>query len=205
MSKKCSCNIEQHINLIIKGELVKGISPLISSPIFLYKEMMRMDQEIWKDIPNYEGYYQVSSYGRFISKKNHILTQHLNKDGDLNITLSRDSKRKTYIAHKIVAQTFIPNPENLRYITHIDNNKQNNHIDNLRWAASYCRNVIYQFDKQGNFIAKYNSLIEAHQKTNTNYTDIYNGSNVKTKIWWEFNEPDISKSFCYATHVVKAE
>ena len=33
----------------------------------------------------------------------------------------------------------------------------------------------------------------------------YNGSNVKTKIWWEFNEPDISKSFCYATHVVKAE
>ena len=110
-----------------------------------------MNKEIWKDIPNYEGLYQASNLGRIkslerIDTNNHIikervLKQKINKSGYLYVMLYKNHNRKTLRVHKLVAQTFIPNPNNYLQINHKDENKHNNCIDNLEWCTpSYNQN-----------------------------------------------------------------
>ena len=93
--------------------------------------------EIWKDIAGYENKYQVSNYGRVrnIYGKGKILKPWMNDNGYLLVTLSKDGIRKKYRVHRLVAQAFIPNPDNLETVDHIDSNKTNNHIDNLQWLS----------------------------------------------------------------------
>lgn len=107
-------------------------------------------EEIWKDIPDYEGYYQVSNLGNFRSlprivkyKSNgtrrypgkSLLTETA-KDGYQRIVLMKDGIRIRYQAHRLVALTFISNPENKPFINHIDGNKSNNVISNLEWCTA---------------------------------------------------------------------
>lgn len=106
-------------------------------------------EEIWKDIENYEGLYQVSSLGRVRSMdrvvadsrtghrtlKGKIMSLPNNQRGYQIVRLSKDGKKTTYFVHRLVAQTFIPNPEEKPQIDHIDTNPANNRIDNLRWAT----------------------------------------------------------------------
>lgn len=107
-------------------------------------------EEIWKDIPSYEGYYQVSNLGRFRSlprairyKSNgtrnypgrQLLTE-TTKDNYQRITLMKEGVKVRYQAHRLIALTFIPNPENKPFINHIDGNKSNNVIQNLEWCTS---------------------------------------------------------------------
>ena len=96
-----------------------------------------MKKEIWKDVPGYDGYYQVSNMGRVMSVNyNHttkckVLMPVKNTDNYLTVLLYKDRKRKRLLIHRLVWQTFNgPIPEGLQ-INHIDENPQNNSLDNL--------------------------------------------------------------------------
>lgn len=87
-----------------------------------------------KDVVGYEGLYAVTSCGRVWSYKNKMfLKPQDNRKGYMYVNLIKDKKRHKVYVHRIVAEAYIPNPENLETIDHIDNNKQNNCINNLRW------------------------------------------------------------------------
>lgn len=104
--------------------------------------------EIWKDIKGYEGKYQISSYGRIRSLKrtairsyrgnylvkNKILKQSTDKRGVKRVGLYNNG-RHTFQVHRLVAQTFIPNPNDLPDINHIDENPSNNNVENLEWCT----------------------------------------------------------------------
>ena len=88
--------------------------------------------EYWKDIPNYEGYYQASTLGRIRnSRTGRVRKLHKSNADYYVVGLYKKSKPNQYNVHKLVADTFIPNPNNLVEINHIDQDKTNNRIDNL--------------------------------------------------------------------------
>lgn len=94
--------------------------------------------EIWKDIKGYEGLYQVSSEGRVKSLKygkEKILKSGKNSGGYLKVQLCKEGKIRHYLVHKLVAQAFIPNPNNKPFIDHINTIKTDNRVENLRWCT----------------------------------------------------------------------
>lgn len=99
-----------------------------------------MQQEIWKDIPGYLGLYKVSNLGNVIGTKRKgtngaPLKQHVSKAGYYYIHLYKNGVGKPFKIHRLVAITFIPNPENKSQINHKDGNKLNNNVENLEWAT----------------------------------------------------------------------
>ena len=107
--------------------------------------------EIWKDIKGYESYYQVSDRGRVRSLdrivkdrtrdryqqlKGKILKETDNGKGYKLVFLTKDGKRENKYVHILVAEAFIPNPDNLREVNHEDLNKSNNCVQNLTWVSS---------------------------------------------------------------------
>ena len=102
--------------------------------------------EIWKDIVGYEDLYQISNMGRVkslerIARNNHkikekILTPNLNKGGYLRVHLRKDNYSYTPLIHRLVAQAFLPNPNNKPQIDHINTNKTDNRVCNLRWTTA---------------------------------------------------------------------
>lgn len=109
-----------------------------------------MTEEIWRPIVGYEGLYEVSSYGRVRSldryvkcdyeryrlHKGKVLSPAKDRYGYLSVVLSCNGKHKTITVHRIVAQAFIPNPDNLPEINHRDEDKINNRVDNLEWCTA---------------------------------------------------------------------
>lgn len=98
--------------------------------------------EIWKDIPNYEGLYQVSNKGNVLSlnayghKIKRPLKQYINSFGYPVVVLNHNKIPKYVAVHILVAKAFIPNPNNKPQVNHIDGNKTNNTVDNLEWVTS---------------------------------------------------------------------
>lgn len=90
--------------------------------------------EMWKDIPGFEGLYQVSSLGR-IRRNGKFKTLRPDRRGYLTVWLCKNSVQKNHKVHRLVASVFIPNPESKRTVNHIDGNKQNNRVENLEWAT----------------------------------------------------------------------
>lgn len=98
--------------------------------------------EEWRDIKGYEGHYQVSNLGRIKSLnyrqtcKEKIMELGFHNRGYLMAHLSKSGKQKNFFLHRLVAQTFIPNPYNLPQVNHKDENKSNNCVDNLEWCTA---------------------------------------------------------------------
>lgn len=107
--------------------------------------------EYWKDIKGYEGLYQISNLKRVkslprmrVSKggclcpvpEKILSLNKIDKDGYIDVTLSKDGKLRTYRLSRLMAQAFIPNPKHLPCVNHKDENKQNNSISNLEWCTT---------------------------------------------------------------------
>lgn len=99
-------------------------------------------QEIWRDIEGFEGIYQVSNLGNVkrlagqcgtVYRKEKILSKSLTHDGYEKVRLIHREKDVTKRVHRLVAETFVPNPEGKETVNHIDGNKQNNFATNLEW------------------------------------------------------------------------
>ena len=100
-------------------------------------------KEIWKDIKNYEGHYQVSNLSRVKSikfGKEIILKQNI-RGGYYYVRLYKNGIVKNYFVHRLVAEAFIPNPNNYPCVNHKDENKLNNIIENLEWCSVLYNNT----------------------------------------------------------------
>ena len=128
-----------------------------------------MENEIWKPVIGYEGLYEVSNLGRLksLAKKRGTVLLHpriikgrINRHGYCQQTLVKEGQRKTISRHKIVAQAFIPNPDNKTDIDHINTIRTDNRVENLRWVTKKenCNNPLTlskQRARIGPFAGKY--------------------------------------------------
>ena len=150
---------------------------------------MTEEKEVWKDIQGYEGKYQVSNLGNVKSlqyrnkHEEHLLNKGYQTNGYYFYTLMKNAKGKNFLIHRLVASHFIPNPDNLPCVNHIDEDKSNNKVDNLEWC-SYIYNSNYgtaierrvktsadkrpnilQYTLDGKFVKEYSSITEAERCT----------------------------------------
>ena len=92
--------------------------------------------EEWRDIAGYEGLYQVSDWGNILSiRKNEKMKPNLGKNGYLKTTLTKDKEKEYILVHRLVAEAFIPNPENKPCVDHINGVRTDNRAENLRWCT----------------------------------------------------------------------
>lgn len=100
---------------------------------------------IWKDVEGYEGLYKISNTGLLLGlKRNKILKGKIDKDGYIEYVLSNGVSKSYKRGHRLVAEAFIPNPDNLPVINHIDHSKDNNHYENLEWTT-VCKNTKHYY------------------------------------------------------------
>ena len=92
---------------------------------------------IWKTIEGTNGEYQVSDTGVVkTTKTGRILTPTVSRHGYERVCLFKMDRERRYRVHRLVAMAFIPNPDNLPQVNHIDGNKRNNHVSNLEWITN---------------------------------------------------------------------
>ena len=145
-------------------------------------------EEIWKKVVGFEDLYEVSSMGRvrcigrYVKKMNNgvmvnayytprILCQRYVPEGYLLVNLNKGKNQLSFRVHRLVAQAFIPNPDNKPFINHINGNPDDNRVENLEWCTP-SENAIHaiktglakkqgrskpvaQLDESGNIIAVY--------------------------------------------------
>ena len=145
--------------------------------------------EVWKSIKGVEGLYEVSNLGRvkslsrvkicksnssFITKEK-ILSLSFSRDGYKKCSLHKGGRRFTYQVHRLVAEAFIPNINDLPQVNHRDWDRTNNRVENLEWCTyeynsenrrnssnkSFTDHKVIQYDFQGKFINIYNNINSA--------------------------------------------
>jgi hypothetical protein len=124
-----------------------------------------LNQELWKDIPEFEGVYQISNFGRLKSFKivltGRVLSNKEKSGKYFSVVLKYKGKIRYVRMHRLVAEAFIPNPENKPAVNHKDLNKQNNRVDNLEWATNSenCRHAIEHYPNYFAGINYYNKFV----------------------------------------------
>lgn len=134
-----------------------------------------MKEEIWCPIKGYEGLYEVSDQGMVKSigyDKERILKTVRMTNGYLKVNLCKNGETKTFKVHRLVAKTFIPNPQNLPEVNHKDEDKENNSVQNLEWCdqkyninygtrtqrqAEKLSKPVLQYTKSGAFVREWKS------------------------------------------------
>lgn len=148
-------------------------------------------REEWKDIAGYEGLYQVSNLGNVksidhyntngfkeILYKGRMLKFNVGKNGYLSVMLCKNGKTKRHYVHRLVAQAFIPNPDNLPEVNHKDEVSIHNFVDNLEWCDRYYNlnygtlqkrsavsrgHKVLQYDKDGKLMNEFYSTRQAEK------------------------------------------
>ena len=148
--------------------------------------MIKSNEEIWKPIKNYENLYEISNFGVIRKvKTKRPLKVFYRTNGYYTTSLCKDYKVTMVYLHRLIAETFIPNPDNLPCVNHIDGNKTNNDLNNLEWCSlldnirhAYKNSLmennrkVAQYDINGNYIKTYNSTNEASKETNISQSSI---------------------------------
>ena len=168
--------------------------------------------EIWKPIKNYENLYEISNLGRIrkIGGKNQfgnykvdkMITPYKNEKGYLRVGLSKNNQRKVIKLHRLVAEAYIPNPDNLPEINHKDGNKLHNCVDNLEWCThkqnikhswennlskakyskeNFSSKKVKQYDKDLNFIKEWNCMSDVERELGISTSHISQVCNGKRK------------------------
>lgn len=170
--------------------------------------------EVWRPVVGWEGLYEVSNHGQVQSiecdtiryrngkpltyhKRGKVIKGKVMPNGYIMVRLHKDGEETNALAHRLVAQAFIPNPDNLPEVNHKDEDTTNNRVDNLEWCSSkYNSNygvgslVRYQqksyrvarIDKDGNILREYPSLLEAARQTGEAIRTIRMQCTKKTKL-----------------------
>jgi len=173
------------------------------------------NDEIWKNVTkkNYAQLYQVSSFGRVrrIDTKN--ILKPYNTNGYLTVSLSNnkqestnDRKSNTYSVHRLVAEAFLDNSQNLRCVNHKDGNKHNNYVTNLEFMtdkenaqhanANFLINrrtkKVSQYDLEGKFIATFLSVVETSEHVKTPYysaiANACNRDSIACGYLWQYDD-----------------
>ena len=137
-------------------------------------------EEVWKDISGYEGYYQISNLGRVKSKRKILKPI---KGEYLKVGLSKNGKHNVQYVHRLVAELFVENINKKPQVNHKDENKYNNHANNLEWVT-HKENMNYgtKQDRESIVKTKYHILQ-------------YDKNMVFIKEW--YNTREIEKNTCY--------
>lgn len=163
------------------------------------------ENEIWKDVECYNGIYKISSLGnviRFKANRWVRVKSWKNTNGYNQVSLSRDGAREVRLVHRLVANAFIPNPNNYSCINHIDEVRDNNIVSNLEWctykmndnhgtrnekikrSAEFCHLKYYysKYDENGRLVKKYDTVRQLRK-------DGHNVRNIRTSIrkGWKSN------------------
>ena len=102
--------------------------------------------EVWKDVVGWEESHTVSSLGRVMNKRRGtIIKQSYDTRGYPKLNLKANCKCKTVLVHRLVAEAFLPNPENKKTVNHIDCERTNNSVSNLEWAT-YKENIVHAWE-----------------------------------------------------------
>lgn len=148
--------------------------------------------EVWKKIDGFNGNYEVSCFGNVRSKprkatKGGLMKLHLLKRNDyykVRLTNPNTKKNKYYSVHRLVAQAFIPNKNNLPQVNHKNGNKHDNNVFNLEWVTCQ-QNIQHAYKKglhkvrkvvqikDGEIVKVFDNCYRASVETGINYTSIY--------------------------------
>ena len=144
-----------------------------------------------KDIKGYEGIYGITSCGKVWSyRRKKFLKPGTDGNGYLKVKLCKDNENKNCYVHRLVAEAYIPNTENLPEINHKDENKANNCLQNLEWCDrkynnnyGFCitkrsnshKKPILQYDLDGNFIREWGSATDVGKEVNGNIVNCLKG------------------------------
>ena len=169
--------------------------------------MENLLNEIWKPVKGYEEHYEVSNMGNVRSVDRYVMNgnrccllkgnpkkAYPNSNGYLRAMLYKNGQRKLHLVHRLVANAFIPNPNNLPCIDHINTLRDDNRVANLRWCTRKenannpltiehftCQKTnksVYYIDEQGKKIS-FKSMHEAERQTNVPHSYISRSVNKK--------------------------
>ena len=134
------------------------------------------------EIKGYEGLYAVTPEGEVWGyKRKKFLTPRANNVGYLYVVLYKDGKAKNYMIHRLVAEAYIPNPENLPQVDHIDNNKSHNYLNNLQWithrdnSRKSKNKPILQFTLDGEFVREWECASDVSREASGHICDCLKG------------------------------
>ena len=167
--------------------------------------------EVWKDIKGFEGFYKISNTGKVRSlprngtKKDGSILKPSTYTGYAIVSLQKNGETSYKRVHTLVAEAFIPNPDNKREVNHIDGNKTNNNVKNLEWCTSSENQLhaiyvlkradikkVKQYTKDGKFIKEWDSISIAGHTLNIDCPTICNCCRNKRKsaggFVWKYSE-----------------